>query len=429
MGLFSQRSAAFCWDKHGSCFGLLLCRDGQKYKVLNSWSKVASSSELIADTIQQGYKELGVKEDDYVTAGELGMRCSFSDLMTPQMKDKDLQNSLSFSMANHFPLDAADLHWGYRILKSVKGEALLPVRLAALKKGLWNEWLGHIGSLKIDQLISPAAVADAVLDEAIYIPLNSEKGFLLEKNEEGLFHAQNINQTEVDEDVFGAGKLGLKHDKINCSALNKLPLPQQQSFAQVILLALYGLSPLLKKDKETLFQLPQSVKPKRNIFVRTACMLCTVYLVMLGIYHYSRYLAKKKNEVRSISRKIDDLNRKIKRNTTPEKNAQALKDLYAEITENTDKPLGIKNLLSIISSKLPKEYYLKDFYAATTQVRCRILVNPEYPEYEFPDTAQLFSIFREIEIFDKDIDIAERNNEITMTLKFAKPEEESKEIK
>ncbi|NQZ59785.1 MAG: hypothetical protein HRT88_20220, partial [Lentisphaeraceae bacterium] len=162
MVIFNQRAAAFCWNKQGECFGVLICRDGQNFKVLAHWTQTVNNIEAVAAALQQGYKQMALIDNDIVVAGEMGLRCCFADTEVPPLNTRDLYSSLQFSLANHFPVDSTELNWGYRILTSDHKASPLPVRLVALKTALWNEWLGNIGTLKVDQLISPAAVADAV---------------------------------------------------------------------------------------------------------------------------------------------------------------------------------------------------------------------------------------------------------------------------
>ena len=69
MGLFNQRAAGLCWDSGGRCFGVLVSREGHKYKVLKSWTQQVSNPDAIADALLQGTKNLGIKEEDLLVAG------------------------------------------------------------------------------------------------------------------------------------------------------------------------------------------------------------------------------------------------------------------------------------------------------------------------------------------------------------------------
>ena len=66
MALFSQRSAAFCWNTRGECFGVLMDREGQNYRLLDSWSGKASGQQTISMVLMEGFNRLNVNENDFV---------------------------------------------------------------------------------------------------------------------------------------------------------------------------------------------------------------------------------------------------------------------------------------------------------------------------------------------------------------------------
>ena len=415
MGIFGIKSAALTWNSKGECFGVLLEKDGQKYKVLKNWSEKASSSDAIANSLQKGYASLGISENDVVVVGEMGMKCSFADFDQPLMNPKDMQKSLGFSLSSHFPMDPVDLHWSYRVVDDKKEGSQAQVRLLALKNKVWNDWLDNIGALKVDQIIAPSAVCDAVIAEPVYIPFNSEKGFVLYHNDEGFLQSNPIAADGVGEGVFGGGEEPLKHDSLDPGALVSKDSQSQQKFAQVVLLAMYGLSSCLKKDKESAFETPKTLIPKRNVVIKTLCGAFAIFLLMLGIFQGSRYMAFKKKEAANIDFKIDQLKKETKLNLVDRKNLEDLTQLHMEINDKVTRPVSAKDVLVVLTETLPDDFHLTSFSLRSDVIKCKVVVHNEERNWE-----DLYDLFKKEDFFDKDVQLQKGTRDISLTLKVAK---------
>lgn len=417
MGLFGNRSASLTWNAKGECFGVLMEKDGQNYKVIKHWSEKASSTDTIANSIAKGYASLGIAENDFVVIGEMGMKCSFADFDQPVMNPKDMQKSLSFSLSSHFPMDPVDLHWCHRIVREKKETGQAQVRLLALKSKVWNDWLDHIGSLKVDQIMAPSAVCDAVVDSPVYIPFNIEKGFLLYRNEEGYLQSQSVLEDNIENGVFGAGSEPLYMENLDTGPLDNVDDETQQKFSQAILLAMYGLTPLLQKDKETAFETPKSLIPKRNVVTKTLCGALAIFLLMLGIFQGSRYMAFKRKEAAIIDSKIKSLKDEIRIHTIDTEKLTDLGELYTEMTEKVDRPTSAKDILVVLTETLPDDFYITNFSLRSDRISCKIIVSN--PERDWED---LYGIFTKEKFFDKDVQLSKGTKDISLTLKVAEPE-------
>ena len=415
MGIFGVKSAALTWNSKGECFGVLLEKDGQKYKIVKSWNEKASSADAIANSLQKGYASLGITENDVVVVGEMGMKCSFADFNQPLMNPKDMQKSLGFSLSSHFPMDPVDLHWSYRIVEDKKDGGQAQVRLLALKNKVWNDWLDNIGTLKVDQIIAPSAVCDAVVDAPVYIPFNSEKGFVLYHNEEGFLQSQAVLEDGVEESVFGGGESPLRHKLLDAGTLSSKDSQTQAKFAQTVLLAMYGLSPSMKKDKESAFETPKSLVPKRNVVIKTICGALAIFLLMLGIFQGSRYLAFKKKEAANIDFKINQLSKETKINQVDPKDLEALTQLHMEINDKVVRPVSAKDVLVVLTETLPDDFHLTSFSLRSDIIKCKVVVHNEERNWE-----DLYDIFKKEDFFDKDVQLQRGTRDISLTLKVAK---------
>jgi len=415
MGIFGIKSAALTWNSKGECFGILLEKDGQKYKVSKNWYEKASSSDAIANSLQKGYASLGISENDVVVVGEMGMKCSFADFDQPLMNPKDMQKSLGFSLSSHFPMDPVDLHWSYRVVNEKKEGGQAQVRLLALKNKVWNDWLDNIGTLKVDQIIAPVAISDSVISEPVYIPFNSEKGFVLYHNEDGFLQSQATLSESVEDGVFGGGESPLEHEILDIGTLSSKDSGTQQKFAQTVLLAMYGLSPGLKKDKESAFETPKSLIPKRNVVIKTMCGAFAIFLLMLGIFQGSRYMAFKKKEAANIDFKINQLDKEAKLNKVDPKDLENLTQLHMEINEKVIRPVSAKDVLVVLTETLPDDFYLTSFSLRSDVVKCKVIVHNEERNWE-----DLYEIFKKEDFFDKDVQLQRGTRDISLTLKVAK---------
>lgn len=424
MGLFEKRTAAFSWNVKGECFGVLMSKEGSKYKVLNHWSEKASSGAGVANSLSKGQAALGLKENDFVIVGEMGMRCSIKDLQLPCMPAKDLERSLSFSLASHFPVDPADLHWAFRVVneKDISGQSL--VRLMAIENNVWNDWLDSVGTLKVDQILPAAAVADTVLGSDVFIPKSdnlkakanteassSDKGFLLSKNEDGL-QTVSICSEESLESTFGAGDSPLETDVLDSGSLSSISPETQKRFSQAIILAMHGLTVNLKKEVETGFKIPQEMTPKRNVLLTTICSALAIYILALGIFQASRYIGTRKKEAASIKTVTEKILIDAKKNQIDPKQLEALQQLKLEIDESILRSASPKDALALITENLPKEFYIYNFQFRQNKATCKIKKsNPA------ASSDVLHKIFKDLEFFDDDVSLEDNSREISLVLK------------
>ncbi|MCM8527782.1 MAG: hypothetical protein NE327_14775 [Lentisphaeraceae bacterium] len=422
MGLFGTKSASLVWNSSGECFGVLMEKDGHKYKVIKHWNEKASSSDAIASSISKGYASLGVAENDFVIVGEMGMKCSFADFDQPVMNPKDMQKSLSFSLSSHFPMDPVDLHWCYRVVGDKKESGQSQIRLLALKNKIWNEWLDHIGALKVDQIMAPTAVCDAVIDSPVYIPFNPEKGFILYRNEDGYLQSQAVLEENLEDGVFGGGNEPLRHENLVLGPLENLDSETQQKFSQAILLALYGLTPSFTKEKETAFETPKSLIPKRNVVTKTLCGALAIFLLMLGIFQGSRYMAFKRKEAAIIDSKIKKLKDEIRIQTVDTKLLEDLTALHEEMTGKVEKPTSAKDILVVLTETLPDDFYITNFTLRSDRISCKVMVSN--PDRDWED---LYDIFKREAFFDNDVQLSKGTKDISLTLKVAEQIDNTKE--
>ncbi|MCH2208257.1 MAG: hypothetical protein MK132_20630 [Lentisphaerales bacterium] len=434
MGIFENRAAAFSWNTKGECFGVILSKDGGKFKVLNYWTEKASSSGGVAASLSKGQSALGLKENDTVIVGEMGMRCSFTDLQMPAMQPKDIQRSLSFSLSSHFPVDPENLHWAFRIVKEKDASGQAIVRLLAIENKHWDDWLDSVGTLKVDQIIPAVAVADSVLEKPVFIPKSDNlqsskivagessldststesKGFLINKNEEGL-QVVSICKEQDLEDTFGAGENPLSSENLDLGALSEKSGDYQKRFAQAVLMALHGLTANQKLEAETSFPVPVEMSPKRNVFLTTLCSALAVYLLALGIFQVSKFIGTRKKEAANIRAVTEKIMADSNKNAVDTKQLEALEQLKFEIDEKIDRSASPKDVLSLITKNLPKEFYLSNFQFRQDKATCKVKKSDVAAS-----TSDLFKIFKKIDFFEDDVQIDEGSKEITLVLEVKK---------
>lgn len=395
MGLFSQRVAAFCWDGKGTCYGVLLSRDGQNYKIIDSWSEKAKNQDSTAALISEGYVTLKVRENDLIVAGEMGMKCSFADIRQPLMKHVDMKKSLNFTLSAHFPVDPQDLTWAYRVVHEKDDSGLAHVRLFSMKNKTWNEWVDQISSIKLDRVIAPAVVADAVIDKPAYIAINEEKGFIVRPNSEGMLQTELVVEEDLEEDVFGAGDSPLSYEHLDEGSLKSASVGVKKEFSQVVLLGMYALTDCLKRDKETCFDIPKSLVPKRNALIKGICSLSAVIMLLSGVLVLTKELTSRKKDSANIKFKIESLSKETKRLEIDRKKLESMQALKEEMMTKVTEWASVKDVLSLITEKLPKNFYLSSFQFRSNKVNCYVYEVEKDPNSE----SILFETFKKVDFF------------------------------
>ena len=410
MNLFNQRVAAFTWSKDGLCLAVLMVAQGSKFSVLGSFKGQASNPGAISATLEKAVLELELKDSDLILAGELGMGSTLFDLSLPQMKALDLQNSLKFSLSNHLPIDLNELNWAYRTLNP-SNNANQHIRVIALKKSTWNQWLDHIGSLKVDLLASPAFVFDSIIQEPVFIRQNESHGFLLSRDDEDMLQIQNLAEDEIDFDCFGLSSL--KHEKIDFNELTSRSIETQELFAQPILLALHGFSALLKSDKVSGLNIPVNSRPKRHTLSKNIVLFASVWLIMLGVFSLTNYLSKKNNHLKYIKNQTAQIEAQTQ--ASNQETQEQLNLLRTELATQIPHNHSLLIILNTITEALPSTYYLKDFRLNNQRIDIRVLSSGG----TVANSSELFDIFKNIPLFNDDVPVSTRGNEITISLTLA----------
>ncbi|MCM8530966.1 MAG: hypothetical protein NE330_07385 [Lentisphaeraceae bacterium] len=423
MGLFNKRAVGLCWNTKGECFGVVIAKKGNAYSVVSHWSEKSSSNAGgVAATLPSSTATLGIKEEDVVIAGEMGIRCSFVDVKMPPITPKEMKQSLTYSIGSYFPVNPDNLHWSFKISSDKSDNTKSTVRVMAMKNDYWDDWIDAVGTIKIDQLIPPVAVVDTVIDTPVFIFSKTDsaageegrKGFVLAKDEEGLLKVSPSLDIH-SEDCFGAGEDPLEFDSLDLGPIENLKESTQQNFSQAILLALHGLETNLKQDKETTFPIPKSMAPKRNVLTSTICSALAVYLLALGIFQVSRYIGTRKKEANSIKTETVKILDGAKKIAIDAKKLEELQEIRTEIEEKLFKPASPKDVLSLITANLPDEYYLTSFQFRGDKATCKVKTSDPAAS-----PSQLFNIFKKVDFFEDDVQVDENSRDITLVLNVLK---------
>lgn len=363
--LFNKNCIALTWDEAGACRGVRMIRQGTRYSVVSYWQSSAVPEDNISSVLAQGLQELGGDEDIPVIVGSTGYEFCFTDLSMPDLDIENLRNALRFELTKQAPLRDDKLVWGFRKIGSTNKKQII-IRLAYLRETQWGHILDRLGELagNIDAFIPPPAALDPILEgTALYIQSGKEKGndylYVPENERRELLYPDPEEQVNIN--AFGAGNTPLALDGFNPGDLSELAPEEQRSFAGAAVLAMYGSSAALGKDKKTWLTLPEGMRPRRHIASRRTAAILGIYLGLILVsglaYRYiksAQYLNDLQTREAEISKQIENLENR-------EGARQFISSFQEELAEvNLDHPSLLQCLIDL-TKNIPNEYWVSNF--------------------------------------------------------------------
>ena len=157
------------------------------------------------------------------------------------------------------------------------------------------------------------------------------------------------------------------------------------------------------------------MSPKRNVFLTTLCSALAVYLLALGIFQASKFIGTRKKEAANIKAVTEKIIADSNKNAVDLKQLEAFEQLKMEIDDKIDRPASPKDVLSLITKSLPKEFYLSNFQCRQDKATCKVKKSDPVAS-----SSDLFQIFKRIDFFEDDVQIDEGAKDITLVLKVEK---------
>lgn len=233
-----------------------------------------------------------VHDSDVLLVGCADISAGCADLEYPALAERELRNSLTYELAYHAPLQQERLVWGYRVTGS--HDKKQTVRLYYLREGDWHGWLEDFSALNrgVDAVLPPHVCLDPLLgDVACFLPAGDGDGFLLVPTDSGKRDIQE--RAEPPDSAVGGGDEPLARiPGFDPGELAQSDPARQREFLPAILLALYGQTPALRRDRKTRIDIPYDLRPVRYRYSKIAAALMATALVgMAGYAGVKEYLA------------------------------------------------------------------------------------------------------------------------------------------
>ena len=97
--------------------------------------------------------------------------------------------------------------------------------------------------------------------------------------------------------------------------------------------------------------------------------------------------------------------------------------LRQEIDTKVETWASARDALSVVTSHLPKNFYLSSFTFRSDKVSCKVIEVTHDPASE----STLFKIFKEVEFFNGDVEVTRGSKDLTLSLVVRKPEKPAEE--
>lgn len=342
----AKNSIGISWGADGRCYGVLIRRNGNRYTILKKWKGRAgismdfiapsgqTSEDSIAACISSGSKKLDVEDAGVIIIGESGNPCGFTDVEFPQLSPLELKNALSFELSKHSPLPIDKLSWGYRIIEKT-GPNRQRVRLAFYRSDRWNRTIDELSmtGLGVDVVIPPIVAADPVLSDTKIFIRGAYQNFLLTKDKEGarkLTSPDDLSPSDLEE-IWGVCPNPLCMENLDQEAVEALEEEEKLKYADAVLLALYGLSGLIPKDKKSWMNLPMPLRPQRYRFSKALVAALSIYIICICCVWAARSYMTARSHYQQIKAGSESLNDKIDTLLSGENPKEQLELLRAEL--------------------------------------------------------------------------------------------------
>lgn len=304
------------WDADGFCYGVRLHKVSGSYRVVSYWSETEADSIETPGCLARGLAALEKNENTIIIAGAHDAKAGLADVSLPVMSPNDLRNALNYEIGKHAPLGLETLSWGYRVLGKENGR--LDIRLYYLRRTEWNKWTEIVSGMQhgVDMLLPPVAATDPVLEKTA-VAVHGMPGMASVPVDGPGKGRELLPFSPDDERVFGALPKPLETPGLDPGDLGSLPETAQQGFAGAVVLAMYGLEGLMKRDSQTCPTLPAGIKLMRHRGSRMLTFVLAIYLFVIitftfGVQYFSA--SSELHDIRSLNRvltkQLDHLEKK-----------------------------------------------------------------------------------------------------------------------
>jgi len=421
--LFGKTCAAFTWNADNECFGVLMRQAGSSYKVKRFWSDKVNNSDEISGALRRGAQSLGVHDTTIIIACSSTARTSSADLSMPLLKHKDMLNALQFNVSKQSPLEQDELAWGYRILDPQASNGTPNIRVLLMRETVWSDWVDKTGSLPtgVDLLIPAVAVSDTVIkDRGVFLgKISEETGIYTSPADEGPRQLICSRLDDIKTRLFGYGEQPLESPVIDPGKLSKAAAEEQAGFVDAVLLGAYGLTKEFSRDLITWRKVPTQMQPKRYIFAKSIAATLAVFIVLMSVFHASRFIADKSKQVNAVKSTINMERIKLKNLKFDPKKLSTVKDILQDMKDHKIQQYSTPEVLLELTERMPDKFWVTNFTLTLDSIKCSVKTTDG-------DVEHMVQAMKLSPLFDKDdVRIFPRNTYTQLELKVVRKDQTS----
>ncbi len=348
---------------NNNCIGIFLgingvCRavkmeGSRKEFEIQAVAECTLEGEDNAEQIKELVDSLNPSDNSLVIAGSdrLG---NTVDLIMPKLSPEDLQSALQFEIPKYTPLSDEDVIWGYRIVGDI-GEKGQHLRLGITPATEWEHTISLLGSVStgVEMIMPPPMALDPAFGDVDYCCFDDGcNRSMLTKNDEGLRDAAFVEVDALTNPFQLPATVGINPE---CSA------EVDENLCKASLLAVYGLTANLRKDRRTWVKVPQTIQTKRRRSLMVVNAILALVLLGAGIYTGVSYLVAYNKEVGVYSKHVDRLKKEIEAISVVKADDKLITQLEKEMDDVLRDRPGFANLLSIITEIIDDSHWSDRF--------------------------------------------------------------------
>lgn len=369
----SGKCLAIIWDNRQRVYGVRLEKSAAGALVLTQFAEAPESRKSFAERLRSVYDALTESGDELTVLGGAIADLVCVELRLPDLKPQELHEALNYQLRCLLPVEIGDIAYAFRRLPPdepsrcrLRVEVVPKARLETLFEDIRQS------GVRADLLTHPFMAVDPLLADREVFFLDIDPDFSLSRSgDDGLRH---INVLEL---------LGERPEEIHLPELvkrNRRKAPDRPVYAAAALLGAYLLSGDLRRNRQTLHLLPDTLRIRRYVGLQRAIIVFLVcnFLLLGGMFW--KEFEQSKEQLAALDQEImttEALIRKL------EKDEAMLKSRHRILDRFCSGVVGEKQLLTFLAKLtecLPNSMWMSSFSNAGGQYTLTINLGKGAPD-------------------------------------------------
>lgn len=353
MGFLGKNSTIGLFFGQGSICRAVKVVGGRKEFEVVGEAECLLEGDNLSEKVRDLVESLRPSDDTLVIAGSDRLGTSV-DLVMPKLSADDLHHALEFEVPKYTPLSDEDIIWGYRVIGDM-GEKGQHIRLGVVSADQWEHFISLVSSVSkgIEMILPPVMALDPAFGDVDFCTFDDGNNRnMLCKSSDGLREAVFVEVDPLESSFKIPRNIDIAD---NCS------VDDDEISYKAVLMAVYGLTANIRKDRRSWIKVPQTIKSKRPLSLMFINVLLLVGIMGMAIFTGVKHLSVYNKKVAVYKKHIERLKKENSKINVVKADDELISALEQEMDDVLRNRPGFTNLLTVITETVDDSHWCDSF--------------------------------------------------------------------